>query len=183
VNLKPGSDTATINWSTTGANHFGEIDDFPGTVDTTTYISTVSKTSGFEDRWNFTDTPGAVGSGDAIGAVCFGVVGGGTATQSRTAKFQARDASNNTADGTDVNWNLNGYKTIYPILTLEQTMAGSPAALTKTYVDGLVGAAIETNTSNNEIRWTAVWASVAFTPAGAPSAGKPWLYYAQMMGN
>lgn len=165
VNLSPSSDTATINWvAQNGGSHFSEIDDLPGTIDTTTYIKNTAKTNP-EDRWNFADTPSAISSGDTINGIMFGVQGGGTGTTSRSAKFQVRDASNNVSDGFTVDWGINGFETVWPILVREQTWEGTPAALTKSYLDGMMGAVIQTDTTGREVRVTAVWASIDFTPA------------------
>jgi hypothetical protein len=163
--LKPEADTGTINWTAqNGGSHFAEIDDLPGAApDTTTYIKTTSTTLNLEDRWDFSDLPAVVDVVAArIKAVLFGVRGGGTGTTTRTAKFQARDASDNVFDGSDIDWNLNGWKTVYPILGRNQTWEGTPGDLTPTYINGVKGAAIDTNTNNREIRWTAVWASVDY---------------------
>jgi hypothetical protein len=169
--IVPSADTATINWTATGGgSHFSQIDDVPGTIDTTTYISTTSTTLNLEDRWSFSDLGAEVDAAATIAAVIFSVQGGGTGTTSRTAKFQARDGSGNTVDGTDVDWNLNGFKLERRILVSEQTWEGSPAALTKAYVNGIQGAAIDTNTNNREIRWTAVWATVDYNNP-APGGG------------
>ena len=163
VLIKPTADTATINWTAqNGGSHFAEIDDLPAGGDGTTYIKTTSTTLNLEDRWEFSDLSAPVVSSAQIKAICFGVAGGGTGTTARTAKFQARDANNNTVDGSDVDWNLNGWKSIYPILTRNQTWEATPAALTPSYVNGILGSAIDTNTNNREIRWTAVWASVEY---------------------
>jgi hypothetical protein len=181
VQLVPGSDTATINWSTTGGAHYTEVDDAAGTLDTTTYVSTVSKTDQLEDRWNLTDTPGSVASGDTINAIFFGVRGGGDATTTRQGLLKIIDGVGNDLS-TIIDWNINGWKTVEgnqgdlpgSVYRLERTILFG-AALTKSYVDGLIACVNDYNTNTRLIRVTAVWATVDYTPAATPKSFLPLL--------
>lgn len=167
VNISPGADSTPIDWNSFGVSaHYDCINDLPGTIDTTTYIYSLSKVANVEDRWSFVDLPSGVGSTDAIGAIVVGIRGGSTGTTSRPAFIRLRDGSGNTIDSSSIDWNVSGWKTVYPAFIREQTWEGTPVALTKTYVNGVVGSAIDTDTTTREIRWSAVWISVEYTVAG-----------------
>jgi hypothetical protein len=121
VNLLPDGDSSPLNWSSTASAHWTQIADLP--PDTTTYIFTTSKVDGNEDRWTLANTPSAIDAGDVITAILGGVRGGGTATQTRIARLRAIHAltgsDSHAIDGPLTDWNLNGYKTIYPSVAVE----------------------------------------------------------------
>lgn len=156
--LNPVSDTATINWTSTGASHYTEIDDI-GSYDTATIISTISKTQDFEDRWNIGTLPSVMDPSAAVSAIMFGVHGGGDAATSRTALLRLTSGAD-VLNSADTEWNLNGYKTVWPIITREQTWGGTPVALTRAYLAALTAAAIDTNTNTRLINWATVWGNV-----------------------
>jgi hypothetical protein len=166
VELRPGSDTATINWTSTGASHYTEVDDV-GTIDTTTYVSTTSKTDQLEDRWNLTDTPAAVTSASTISAIHCVLRGGGDGSTTRPAKLKIIDGVGNSSEYS-VDWNLNGWQTVRPTgrwvspFVLERTITDG-AALSKSYVDGLMAAVVDDNTSTRLIRFTGFAMAVDFT--------------------
>jgi hypothetical protein len=169
TNIRPVSDTATINWTSTAAGHASEVDEIGGT-DTTTYVSTTSKTQDLEDRWNLTQMPSDMMDGARINAIMLGVYGGGDASTSRTALLRLRDASNNLLDSADTEWNLNGWKYVWQLISRETTWEATPKPLTKAYLNGVTAAAIDTNTNTRLIRWSAVWGNVDWTNISSP----PW---------
>ncbi|HET7377280.1 MAG TPA: hypothetical protein VFK30_11260, partial [Anaerolineae bacterium] len=120
VQIVPSGDVSAANWTAVGATyHYDCLNDLPGTIDTTTYIDSVSKVEFNEDRWSFADTPAAISASSHVNAAMIGVRGGGTATQTRIAKYQYRTANGWLFDGPSTNWNLSGWKTVYPAVMRE----------------------------------------------------------------
>jgi hypothetical protein len=156
--MLPNSDVATGAWTAVGGAGplFDAVDDGSNPDEDTSYVVSVSATLNNEVRFGLTDVSEFYQDGAEAAAVTVGILVKGTGTQSRTVKTQLRDANNNTQD-------------YHPTLTIERTMGGSPVAITKSYVNGLQLAFIETNSNNREVRCTAAWVNVEFKePRFAP---------------
>lgn len=152
------------NWSVlNGSSHFMSLIDMPPD-DAISYIFTKSKVLNLTDRWAFS-VP-SIPDNAIVSGICFGVRGGGVSRtgQQATAKFQAKDGAGNIVDGRNINWNVNGWGAVYPILVRDQTWQPLPGSLTKSYLSNIFGAAVLTSTSGKEIRWSSVWASIDYTP-------------------
>jgi hypothetical protein len=170
VMVVPSGDVTPNNWTAVGAvGKFNCINDFPGTVDTTTYIESTSATNNLQQRWTYTLRPSTASGDINISAICYGVRGGSNGTTTlRSAQYIAFDSNGLAASGTNVEWNVNGFTTVFPILVMELDLNSPRQLITGNYLDGLSGAAVDTNTSTRSVRWTAVWASVDFQPPGVP---------------
>jgi len=170
--MLPNSDVATGAWTAVGGAGplFDAVDDGSNPDEDTSYVVSVSATLNNEVRFGLTDVSEFYQDGAEAAAVTVGILVKGTGTQSRTVKTQLRDANNNTQDGADFNWgDTTFYASYHPTLTIERTMGGSPVAITKSYVNGLQLAFIETNSNNREVRCTAAWVNVEFKePRFAP---------------
>jgi hypothetical protein len=160
LQLVPDQDGSILGWiPANGGAQFAEIDDLPGGLDPTTYISATSL--GQESRFRFPALSAPLG----VNTILFGVRGGSTMSVNhkvtgQNAKLVLVDSLGHLLNGPDANWLLNGSKSVFPILSRELTWDPVPVPLTDTYVNGLEAAAVVTGTSNKEIRWSALWLSV-----------------------
>lgn len=130
----PIADHFQFGWAAQGGGtFFSEIDELPAAaVDTTTYIKETAGVNESVVGVYFTDTPSVVG---VVNAVLVGVRGGGTAATDRKSIVRWVDVNNiESREDIEVNWNLNGWKTVYPVLTLEEAFDGAPRMLTTDYL-------------------------------------------------
>jgi hypothetical protein len=183
--LVPAADQAKrsdVAWvPQTGSNLWSQIDDLPAaTIDTTTYIK---QTTGVQSSdANVSLTP--LGVDGIVSAMLWGVRGGGTGTTDRSSLLQAQMYTDPHVtpffltdvglsafafqNGATTNWNLNGWKTVYPALVLESRLSHSLLgtgldqywALSGAMIERMAARIIRMDANVAEIRITAVWAYV-----------------------
>ena len=133
--------------------------------DATTYIVEGSGTNGAAAGFYFPDWPLRL----PASCVLFGVRGGASDVTSRLANLQFHDAMGEGVISTNVNWNLNGWKTVYPMLTVEEAMDGTRRMLSNGYLYTSLGKGLRSraiivraDAFVREIRITTVWMTVDF---------------------
>jgi hypothetical protein len=130
------SGTGATSWvaQAGGTAYHEQIDDLPTLViDTTTYMKETAGSlgSGFDVIF-----PRALTMRGLVSAALVGVRGGGTAATDRSTTTLLADPNHTFSQGFTVNWNLNGWKTVYPVVTIEEAWDGNPRPLTTDYLFG-----------------------------------------------
>jgi hypothetical protein len=136
VLLVPTASGTATSWvaQAGGTAYHEQLDDLPSsTTDTTTYMKETAGSNGSNFDVYFSRRPALRG---LVSAALVGVRGGGTAATNRSTTTFLYDPNHTPWQGSTVNWNLNGWKTVYPVLTVEEAWDGNPRPLTTDYLFG-----------------------------------------------
>jgi hypothetical protein len=117
-----------------GTAYHEQLDDLPAlNIDTTTYMKETAGSFGSLFDVRFLAPPSMRG---LVSAALVGVRGGGTDVTNRSTATFLADPNHTFWQGQTVNWALNGWKTVYPVLTVEEAWDGNPRPLTTDYLFG-----------------------------------------------
>ena len=171
----PYADGSVLQWTAhNGGTHEAELDEMEdGTTepdDATSYITMNPGVFGNEDYIYMTPLP----EGVVAKTWMLGIRGGGTAVADGSTRCQLLDTNFVAMLGTypgisiETNWNLNGWKTVYPTLVVPTQGGGGLQMLTGNYLNTSLVRMIRVDTESNEVRITALWANVDAIVPGLP---------------
>lgn len=167
------------SWSAQGGGALAAaIDDFPAaTVDDATYVKETTGVFGASIHFTMPALP----DGTLITSILAGMRAGGTSVADRFAFVQFIDGRSRVRYGVQThNWNLNGFKTIFPVLVADREWWGLHGAeaipqpgpwtmLTADYLSSLDFQLVRF-TGTGELRVSALWLIAEALSVGLPAA-------------